>query len=40
LIWFQVKPFKIDRMTAGAFGKKNQVIKRMPVRSAKIFMMG
>ena len=31
--------FKVDCMRSGAFGKKHQVIKGMPVRSAQVFMM-
>jgi len=39
LVGLNVKFLKIDGVGTGAFGKKHQVIKGMPVRGAQVFMM-
>ena len=39
LVGLNAKFLKIDSVCSGAFGKKYQVIKRMPVGGAQVFMV-
>ena len=39
LVRLNLKFLKIDGVGSGAFGKKHQVIKGVPVRGAQVFMI-